>query len=121
MSVEPLCVINRAAIGVLPRQPFVDWINAADPYPGGAVITLKEAQEEPSAFLIPANGNVDEPGKRWVQRNWRALFEQSLNDGYVDVTRWPPHRTLKMFREWCDIHIHEMVFDYAATPLEYGD
>ncbi|VVE13134.1 hypothetical protein [Pandoraea soli] len=121
MPVEPSCVINRAVIVVLPRQPFVDWINAADPYPESVAVTLTEARDGPSAFLIPVNDKVDEPGKRWVQRNWEAVFEQMLNDWYVDATLWPRHRTLKMFKEWCEIHIHEMVFDYAVTPLEYAN
>jgi hypothetical protein len=48
------------------RAPFVAWINAADPVPANPNVTLADAQEEPSAFLIPTNeaDDLDQPGKR---------------------------------------------------------
>lgn len=123
MPVEPLCVTNRAVAVLLPKAPFVEWINAADPGSAGVTITYDDAREEPSAFLIPTDDtdDLDEPGKRWIQRNWRRLFEHLLEDWYVDPDLWPRNRTIEMFRQWCEIHIHSMVFDYADTPLEYDD
>ncbi|MFP3708563.1 hypothetical protein SB783_31575 [Paraburkholderia sp. SIMBA_009] len=73
-----------------------------------SAVTLTDAQEDPSVFLIPTNGteDPDQPGKRWIQRNWKALFEQMLEDWYTDPALWLRNRTIKMFREGCDIRIH---------------
>ena len=120
MPLEPLYVANRFVAIILPKAPFVDWINAADPVPANATITLEDTHEDPSAFLIPADDS-DEPGKRWIQRNWKEIFEQLLNDWYVDPSLWPRNRTLQMFKEWCEVRIHSVVLDYANEPLEYDD
>jgi hypothetical protein len=123
MPVEPLYVTNRVVAVLLPKAPFVEWINAADPVAINATITYDDARAEPSAFLIPTDqaDDPDEPGKRWIQRNWKLLFEHLLGDWYVDPALWPRNRTIKMFREWCEVRVHSMVFDYADTPLEYDD
>ena len=123
MPLEPLYVTNRVVAIILPKAPFVDWIKAADPVPSNATITFEDAREEPSAFLIPTDDadDPDQPGKRWIQRNWKAVFEQLLGDWYVDPDLWPHNRTLKMFRDWCEVRIHTVVLDYADTPIEYDD
>lgn len=122
MPVEPLYVTNRVVVVLLPKVPFVEWINAADPGRANATVTYDDAREEPSAFLIPTDDDdPDEAAKRWIQRNWRHLFEHLLGDWYADPGLWPRNRTIKTFREWCEVRIHSMVFDYADTPLEHED
>ncbi|WP_233874568.1 hypothetical protein [Paraburkholderia adhaesiva] len=123
MSLEPLFVSNRVVALIVPKAPFVAWINAADPAPANPTVTLADAQEEPSAFLIPTSGteDPDQPGKRWIQRNWKALFEHMLEDWYTDPALWPRNRTIKMFRDWCEIRIHSIVLDCGETPVEYED
>jgi hypothetical protein len=123
MSLEPLFVSNRVVAIIVPKAPFVAWINAADPVPTTPAVTLADAQAEPSAFLIPTNeaDDVDQPDKRWIQRCWKVLFEQMLEDWYTDPALWPRNLTIKMFREWCDIRIHSIVLDCGDTPIEYED
>jgi hypothetical protein len=123
MQIEPQYVTNRVVAILLPKAPFVEWINAADPVPANATVTYDDAREEPSAFLIPTDeaDDPDEPGKRWIQRNWKLLFEHLLGDWYVDPALWPRKRTVRMFHEWCEVRIHTTVFDYADTPLAYDD
>ncbi|WP_321899775.1 hypothetical protein [Paraburkholderia heleia] len=91
MPLEPLFVSNRVVAIIVPKAPFVAWINAADPVPANPTVTLADAQEEPTAFLIPTNeaDAPDQPGKRWIQRSWKVLFERMLEDWYTDPTLWP--------------------------------
>ncbi|AJK50737.1 hypothetical protein [Burkholderia plantarii] len=123
MSLEPLFVANRVVAIILPTKPFVEWITAADPTQSNANITLADTHEEPSAFLIPTDktDDLDHPGKRWIQRNWKLLFERMLEGWYADPALWRRNRTLKMFREWCEIRIHSLVLDCGDTELEYED
>jgi len=121
MLLEPLFVANRVVAIILPRQPFVEWINAADPTPSNANITLADTHEEPLVFLVPTDetDDLDHPGKRWIQRNWEVLFERMLEDIYTDPALWPRNRNLKMFCEWCEVRIHSLVLDCGDTELEY--
>lgn len=123
MALEPQFVSNRVVAFILPTSVFVEWINAADPTPSNTPITLDDARKEPSAYLIPTDDgdDLDHPGERWIERNWKTLFERVLEDWYVDPELWPRNRTLKMFREWCEVRIHSIVLDCGDTELEYED
>ena len=43
--------LNRSAIVVKPRQPFLDWLHAADST--SSDLTLRELVLEPAIYLIP--------------------------------------------------------------------
>ena len=36
---------------------------------------------------------------------------------YVDDAVWPQDLTLELFKAWCDVEIHGMVFDIVDEPL----
>ena len=44
-------MLNRSAIVVKPRQPFLDWLHTADPT--GRSLSLRELVQEPTIYLIP--------------------------------------------------------------------
>lgn len=43
--------LNRSAIVVKPKQPFLDWLRTADPTSRN--LTLQELVREPAIYLIP--------------------------------------------------------------------
>jgi hypothetical protein len=59
MQEEPLYVANWVVAIVLPSTPFVEGINAADPFPADAKITPDDARDKPSTFLIPTDSSDD--------------------------------------------------------------
>jgi hypothetical protein len=121
MVQEPLFVTNRMVVVVLPKAPFVEWINrfsrgVAEP------VTLEEAREDPNAFLIPVRADeLDTPGERRLRQKWSILFERMLEDWYADESLWPRSRTRRMFQEWCELRTHSVVLDCSDEPLEYSD
>jgi len=46
-----MLVLNRSAIVVKPKEPFLDWLHAADP--SSRDLTLLELVREPTIYLIP--------------------------------------------------------------------
>lgn len=52
-------MINRAALIVRYRQPFVDWINAADPSPTSQPLSLDEVNTEHTVYLIEWRTRTD--------------------------------------------------------------
>ena len=119
MNDEPRFVLNRSVALLVYKQPFLAWLQSADPTPG-TVWTLEELREDNDTFLIP---QFDDPSDsvKWIESRWRALFDSILIDWLTDESLWPKNRTLKMFREWFDIKVHSMVWDLAEEPLIVED
>ena len=107
-------MINRAVLIVPYKQPFVDWINAADPNPGRE-ITLGDANEDTTAYLVDAE-DQDEFDK-WFKRNALALFEEELNNWYTDPDLWPRNRSAALFKKWCTFELHTAVEDTGGPPI----
>jgi len=108
-------MLNRAALILRYKQPFVDWINAADPSPTSHTLTLAEANQEHTVYLVEVE-DEDELAE-WLARHHEALFEEELNGWYTDAALWPRDRSLKVLKEWCSFELHTVVVDTAASPL----
>ena len=109
-------MLNRAALILRYKQPFVDWINAADPSPTSHPLTLAEVNQEHTVYLVEVE-DQDELAE-WLARHHGELFEEELNGWYTDPTLWPRDRSLKMLREWCSFELHTVVVDTGESPLE---
>ena len=70
-------MLNRAALILHYRQPFVDWINAVDPSPTSHVLTPDEVNQEHTVYLVEVEDEDELAG--WLARNHEELFEQELN------------------------------------------
>ena len=44
-------VINRSAVIVMPREPFLKWLQRVDPTSGE--LTLADLKREPTIYLLP--------------------------------------------------------------------
>jgi cytochrome b involved in lipid metabolism len=101
-------MINRGLIIIRFKQPFVDWVNEADPHPGGGTrMSIEQVNDDSPAFLIHDYASEE--------------FEDWLEEWYVDPSLWPQDRTLKLFKAWCDVEVHSMVIDMVDGPLEDDD
>jgi len=109
-------MLNRAALILRYKQPFVDWINAADPSPTSHTLTLAEVNQEHTVYLIEVE-DEDELAE-WLAPHHEALFEEELRGWYTDPALWPRDRSLEMLKEWCSFELHTVVVDTGASPLE---
>ena len=108
-------MLNRDLLVVRLKQPFVDWVNKADPYPDGSRMTLKEVNQDLPTFLIHDYACEDLEG--WLEQYYETLFAELLEQWYVDDALWPQDITLELFKTWCDVGIHSMVIDLVDEPL----
>ncbi len=108
-------MLNRALLVIRYKQPFIDWVNEADPRPEGHITKLAQANADSPAYLIHeyATENFEE----WLEDCYFTLFENLLGEWYTDPALWPQDRTLKLFKAWCDFEMHSMVLDYVDGPL----
>ena len=118
MSDSPRYTLNRTVVLLLPKQPFLEWLNDADPT--DAALTAEDLHDDSNVFLIPQfNDGLD--SMKWIEKRWSVLFEHMLLEWIVDETMWPENRTLEMFREWFDVEIHTMAWDLSDEPLLVED
>ena len=84
-------MINRAVLILRYKQPFVDWINAADPVPTSKhTVKLSDVNEDSTAYLVDVE-DEDELAA-WLEVNGELLFEEELNGWYTEPALWPKDR-----------------------------
>jgi len=110
--------LNRSAIVVTPKQPFLDWHHSIDPtkWP----LTLSDLAKEPIIYLLPECDSTEEFKDR-LRGAYQAIFEVQLDLACPDESAWPAHRTLAMFRQWFEFGFHSLLLDLAEEPLEDYD
>jgi hypothetical protein len=106
--------LNRSAIVVKPKQPFLDWLQAADPT--SHEITLGEVCREPTIYLIP-ECDTDEELADVLRESCEELFEEQLAGWYRDTSTGPRDRSYDVFCEWFDYRHHPMLVDLCDEPL----
>ncbi len=114
--------INRFAVVVKAKQPFVDWINSTAKAYGdkSGPLSLGEVNDDCLVLLIP-EFDSDEEARGQVSSIKKDIFEESLGAWYTDKEHWPKDRTEKLFDEWFDLEIHSDVVDTVDEPIEKED
>ena len=102
-------MINRAAVILKYKAPFIQWVNDADPYKDNPGITLESENKDCTVYLILEDDaeNLEE----WISLNFEQLFESEIEDWYTDESLWPKNRTRKLFDEWFDVECHSVLID----------
>lgn len=108
-------MVNRAALILKVKKPFVQWINETDPHDNRPEITLAEANEDRTVYLLDSveAENLDE----WIALNWANLFESELEDWHTDEASWPQNRDLRLFNTWFAVECHTVLVDTGIEPL----
>jgi hypothetical protein len=105
-------MLNRAAVIVRPKEPFISWVSSVDD--DGIV---PEQGGEHTVYLI-ASSDSERGMERALKDVWSEIFERELEGWYVDESLWPQNRTFAMFKKWFSIECHTIVEDLCAMPLE---
>ena len=102
-------MINRAAVILKYKAPFIQWVNDADPYKDNPGITLESENKDCTVYLI-----LEEDAEKleeWISLNFEQLFESEVEDWYTDESLWPKNRNRKLFDEWFDVECHSVLID----------
>ena len=88
-------MLNRAALIPKAKEPFVRWINEADPYDKRPAVSMAEVNEDRTVYLID---NLEaENLEEWIE----LTFEQGPAVIQKMVFRRMPYRTHRC-RHWAD-------------------
>lgn len=111
---DQLEYVRRCLVVLRPREPCVLWVRKNDPQ-GYHDYTLAEARaEDACAFMLPSGNGTRQETKGLVEQHWRHFFAQMLQSFEYDRQRWPPNRTVTMFRHWFDIELCQAIIDLGA-------
>jgi hypothetical protein len=112
-------VLNRIAVGIMAKQPYIDWTRRHDADASKGQLTVRVATAKPygTAILLP-EFEVEEDVQEWIEENAAWLFEFQLSSWTENESAWPQTRDLKTFREWFRIDIHATVIDEAEDEIE---
>jgi hypothetical protein len=106
-------IVNRCAITVEPRQPFIDWAKQLQPdqaLPPGAF--------EPGLYLLPEYEPREE-AIELLQQGYEEIFCAELEAWSADPATWPSPRTLALFHEWFAFRFYDLVGDLGQEPLTH--
>lgn len=99
--------VKRIAIIVKPLQPFLDW--CFNLYPD----ELDEI-EETNTYLIDYDiENVEV----WLRKKYDKIFTFELESWHLNKKEWPQKRNYKMFKEWFQVDVSTMVYDFEKKPI----
>ena len=105
-------VLNRSAVLLRPKQPFLDWMKQGDEQ-GLAAEVYADAYEDPEIYLVPEFEDAASRD-RVLARCWPRLFERMLAAWSVEESTWPPNRSLQMFQQWFEIQGFALVADVGT-------
>lgn len=98
--------VNRHAIIVSPRKPFLNWLKKLFP---------EDDEEMPPTKIYLADDGVDP--NEWLEKNFDRIFLSELEENYTDSKQFPKNRTFKMFLDWFEVNFSIEVFDIEPFPL----
>jgi hypothetical protein len=104
-------MLNRCALIVRPKQPFLDWAAQLDD--SGL---LPGVEGEQTVYLVPEFAD-DGQVERVLKAVFAEVFERELFGWHTDESAWPPKRTLALFRKWFAIELHSVVEDLCDADL----
>ncbi|MCP9901839.1 hypothetical protein KBZ12_15245 [Cyanobium sp. Cruz CV13-4-11] len=106
-------IVNRCAVSVEPRQPFIDWAKQVEPdqaLPLGAF--------EPGLYLLPEYETREE-AIGLLEQGYEEIFCAELEAWSTDPATWPCPRTLALFQEWFAFRFFDLVGDQGQEPLAH--
>jgi len=105
-------LINRAAVIVKAKKPFVDWINYTD----GPKFTLKTVNRECHVYLISEH-DTPEQLEEILEVIYEEIFATELGGFCTDQSQWP-EINYELFCKWFKIEVNSMVFDPYEDEIE---
>jgi hypothetical protein len=104
--------INRTAITIIPKKPYIDWANSIDD--DGPKIELESINA--TSLLIPIK--YDEFNyEQFLKKKYKIIFEEELAAWIGDPNLWPKNRDYKKFKKWFEIIPSDALFVFGDDPI----
>ena len=101
-------LLNRTAVIVKPKQPYIEWANSLD---DDGVKLDPNSIPEHTIYLIDDKADYLPDNVEMIKPYFAAIFEEELNGWHRVESDWPSPRDLSTFLAWFEIEIHSMILD----------
>lgn len=105
-------VLNRSALILAPKQPFLEWLLSCPDPPEISMEDLIE--KEGHVYLLP---EVEDNVEAALAQVAESVLEAEFSAWYTDPFLWPARRDLEALLEHFDIYISSMVVDAADEEV----
>jgi hypothetical protein len=107
-------VVDRAALLVTPKAPYVEWAKSID---DKALEDVAVLLGETSVYLVAEP--PDDSGDACVMRKYATqIFEHELVAWHRDEEAWPRKRDYMTFMQWFDVRVQPLIFDLEDRLIE---
>jgi len=103
--------VNRAAVVVRPKEPFLRWAASLD---DSAPDQAEALRSQASVYLVPEDDDGEMPP---IDAYAQEIFELELESWCTDENRWPATLDLTTFLAWFDITMESLVVDLGADEI----
>ena len=106
--------VNRAAILVRPKEPYLAWAAGLDDADPDVVEVLRN---KTSVYLVaqdPEGRQESAPIEGYSQ----IIFEAELEAWYRDASTWPSPRDHATFLEWFEVEAESIVRDLEPSRIK---
>jgi hypothetical protein len=107
-------VLNRSAIIIRARAPYIEWAAGIDSDAAEAALSLRN---KVSIYLVPEDPNEEQETPP-VELFFKEIFELELDAWTTDETEWPAIRDFETFCDWFEVIRESIVVDLAHGELE---
>ncbi len=107
--------INRAAIVVRPRRPYIEWASRLDDEEPEHASDL---EKRISIYLVSEDPECKEETAP-LEHYFKTIFETELVTWWTDKADWPEERTLEMFLRWFDVTRESVVTDLETGSIRH--
>jgi hypothetical protein len=107
-------MLNRSAVMVRPKQPYLDWAAQLDDSDA-----IPDPHDQRIVYLIP---ECDDDDSLWeiLEEVYPEIFETELYGYHTDEGAWPQQRDFAMFKEWFEVELSSIVEDLCDYEI-FGD
>ncbi|MGI6611727.1 MAG: VacJ [Limnochordia bacterium] len=109
--------INRSALVIVPKEPYIQWIVSLDPSLQGETEWLRE---QVSVYLVAEDPEGSEESAP-VTDYFSRIFEYELEGWDEDRRLWPKKRSFALFQQWFDVRAQSIVTDLERAPLTWEE
>jgi hypothetical protein len=106
-------MLNRSALIVKAKQPFLKWLCSL---PDPAKVTLKELNWDSTLYLLPEY-TFESEEEEILAHYFDLIFEEELSGWWTNEADWPADRGLDTFKKWFDFEFQSMIVDIVDAPL----
>lgn len=107
--------VNRMAIVVMPREPFLAWASSLD-----ATARVHVSRTDFTSVYLVNESDPYSP-KQVIRKHFKMIFAELLNSWHTDESQWPARRTEKLFHEWFDTKVVDLVWDFGRGGIVGDD